>query len=74
LLPGCGNLVHMTTANAHRVINMDTPEGCAEWMASLPTDNLREIAARPVYLNSTGSNAMMVTAAAAELILRGVSS
>jgi hypothetical protein len=51
------------------VIDMNTAEGCAEWMKGLPTENLRSIAARP--LNALG--ALVVVAAECELIVRGES-
>jgi len=54
-----------------KVIDMNTAEGCAAWMRELPTDNLRAIAARPIFVCEAGSNALLVASADAELILRG---
>lgn len=53
------------------VIDMNTAEGCAAWMRTLPTENLRAIAARPVFLTASGGNVLLVTAAECELIVRG---
>jgi hypothetical protein len=60
----------MSNRNAN-VIDMNTAEGCAEWMKGLPTENLRSIAARPIFLSPTGGNALLVMSAEAELIVRG---
>ena len=51
----------------NNVIDMNTAEGCATWMQSLPTENLRSIAARPL----DPMNALMVISAECELIVRG---
>lgn len=51
-------------------INLSTPEGIVDHMATLPTENLRRIAAREVYASPTGGNIALVFAAEAELILR----
>jgi nitrous oxide reductase accessory protein NosL len=59
------------THTARKVIDMNTAEGMGAHMATLPTENLREIAAREMFLNSFGGNVLMITAAAGELILRG---
>jgi hypothetical protein len=56
---------------SNTVIDMNTAEGCAAWMKGLPTENLRSIAARPIFLNANGGNVLMVTAAECELIVRG---
>jgi hypothetical protein len=53
------------------VIDMNTAEGCAAWMKGLPTENLRSIAARPIFACEAGSNALLVASAECELILRG---
>lgn len=55
----------------NNVIDMNTAEGCAEWMKTLPTENLRSIAARPIFLNENGGNALLVISAECELIVRG---
>lgn len=54
-----------------KVINLNTAEGVAQWVQSLPTENLIELAAREVFYGPV-SNVLMVTAAAMELIVRGV--
>lgn len=51
-------------------IDLTTPEGIVDHMATLPTENLRRIAAREVYVSPTGGNIALVFAAEAELILR----
>lgn len=53
------------------VIDMNTAEGCAAWMKTLPTENLRAIAARPMFVSPTGGNVLLVTSAECELIVRG---
>lgn len=53
------------------VIDMNTAEGCAEWMKGLPTENLRSIAARPIFLDANGGNALLVLSAEMELNVRG---
>lgn len=57
--------------NSTKVIDMNTAEGCAEWMKGLPTENLRSIAARPIFVSPAGGNVLLVASAEAELILRG---
>lgn len=52
-------------------IDLNTAEGCATWMKSLPTENLRSIAARPVFISPTGGNVLLVASAEGELIVRG---
>lgn len=54
-----------------KVIDLNTAEGVAQWAKSLPTENLVAIAAREVFYGPV-SNVLMVTAAAMELIVRGV--
>jgi hypothetical protein len=56
---------------SNNVIDMGTAAGCAEWMRTLPSENLRSIAARPVFVCEAGSNALLVASAEAELIVRG---
>lgn len=58
------------TAQPH-IIDLDTAEGATEWVRQLPTANLREIAARPVFVCEAGSNLLIVCAAQGELIVRG---
>lgn len=50
-------------------IDLNTPEGIVEHMATLPTENLRRIAAREIHYGPA-SNVVLVTAAECELILR----
>jgi hypothetical protein len=57
----------MTT---NQTIDMNTAEGMADWMHTLPTSNLRSLAAREVFYGPV-SNLLLVTAAQGELILRG---
>jgi hypothetical protein len=52
-----------------RIIDLDTAEGMAEWVKALPTENLRSIAARPIFYGPV-SNFLLVTAAECELSLR----
>jgi hypothetical protein len=47
-------------------IDLNTARGAAEWMRGLPTENLREIASRPL----DSFNYLLVTAAEGELIVR----
>ena len=53
------------------MIDMDTAEGVSTWVKGLPTENLRSIAARSIFVSEAGSNALLVTAAQGELIVRG---
>jgi hypothetical protein len=55
---------------AGKVIDLDTPEGVCEHVKTLPSENLREIAARPLVIGPV-SNITLVMAAAMELVLRG---
>lgn len=51
---------------------MDTAAGLAEHMRTLPIENLRKIAARPIFgIGTACSNFLLVTAAECELIVRG---
>lgn len=59
-----------TTTQQPITIDLNTPEGIVAHMATLPTENLRRIAAREVYLSPTGGNVGLVFAAECELILR----
>lgn len=52
------------------ITDMNTAEGMAAHMRTLPTENLRELAAREVFYGPV-SNLLMVTAAECELIVRG---
>lgn len=52
------------------LIDMDTAEGMAQHLATLPTENLRALAAREVFYGPV-SNVLLVTSAQCELILRG---
>jgi hypothetical protein len=54
-----------------KVIDLDTAEGVALWVKGLPTENLKAIAARPVFVCEAGSNVLLLLAADCELILRG---
>lgn len=56
-------------AKRPHTIDLNTPEGIVEHMATLPTENLRRIAAREVNYGPA-SNVVLVFAAEAELILR----
>lgn len=49
------------------VMDLTTPEGAVAWMKELPTENLRQIAARPI----DEFNYLLVSAADGELIIRG---
>ena len=49
---------------------MNTAEGMAEWVKSLPTENLESIAAREVFYGPV-SNLLLVVSAQCELIVRG---
>jgi hypothetical protein len=51
-------------------IDLNTVAGCVTWMKQLPTENLTEIAARPL----DQFNYKLVLAAEGELIVRGVKS
>ena len=53
------------------IIDLNTIEGLAEHMKTLPTANLRSIAARPMFINADGGNVLLIGAAECELILRG---
>ena len=56
---------------ATRIIDLDTPAGIAEHLATLPTENIRAIAARPIFgIGTPVSNFLLVSAAGFELILR----
>lgn len=48
------------------IVDLNTVEGCVAWMKDLPTENLREIAARPL----DRFNYLLVAAAEGELIIR----
>ena len=52
------------------IIDMSTSEGMAEHIKTLPTANLKDIAAREVFYGPV-SNVLLVTAAQMELIVRG---
>jgi hypothetical protein len=51
------------------IMDLNTAEGCVEWMKQLPTENLREIAARPI----DRFNILIVCAAEGELTMREMS-
>ena len=52
------------------VHDLNTSEGMAAHVRTLPTPNLRRIAARPIFVGPV-SNALLVVAAELELIVRG---
>jgi hypothetical protein len=56
---------------AATIRDMNTAEGMAAHMQTLPTENLRSIAARPIFLTADGGNVLLVAAAECELIIRG---
>lgn len=52
------------------VLDLNTSEGMAAHMRSLPLENVRAIAAREIFFGPV-SNVLLVTAAQMELIVRG---
>lgn len=58
-----------TTTQQPDTIDLNTPEGIVAHLATLPTENLRRIAAREVFYGPV-SNVVLVCAAECELILR----
>lgn len=56
---------------ATEITDMNTPEGLIEHLSTLPSENLRSIAARPVFLSASGGNVALVAAAEGILIVRG---
>lgn len=61
----------MTTNTTPKTFDLKTVEGNIAWAKTLPTKNLKEIAARQIFLSPSGGNFLQVTVAQAELILRG---
>jgi hypothetical protein len=59
--------IYMTTSE---YIDLNTAEGMADHIATLPTENLRSIAAREIFIGPV-SNVLLVVAAQMELIKRG---
>jgi hypothetical protein len=65
----CG--VWFTIYMTNQCIDLNTAEGVADHIATLPTENLRGIAAREIFVGPV-SNVLLVVAAELELIKRGV--